>query len=442
MMMNRRTFIGGLATGAAASLYPGLAMAAAPRVVVVGGGMGGAALAKYLRLWSGRAIDVTLVEPSATYVSNIMSNLVVTGEVKRSTLNFDYKKLVARYGVKVVKGRVTQISDPAAGVREVTVSDGGNTITLLAEKVALSPGISFEPVARFGGGPVVPILHAWVAGPQTDLLKDELAAMPDGGRFVLTIPKAPFRCPPGPYERACLVADFLKRKKPGSKVVVLDENPGIVAEAQNFGNAFSETYRGVLVYRPGMKVVGVSNNNRTVRYKPVSAAENDPYVSLKADVLNVIPPNRANAIVQAAGLADASGFAPVDVRTFESTIAGKRGIHVLGDASGNTGLPKAGHVGNQGAKICAAAIISKLSGTPVEKGPVANSACFSPISSTKASWLTAVYHYDAEQKKMAVKAMSNGKLVPADPVEASGPTAENFDQMKVWYKVLMDDTFA
>jgi sulfide dehydrogenase [flavocytochrome c] flavoprotein subunit len=442
MMLNRRTFIGGLATGAVVSVHSGGAVAAARRVVVVGGGMGGAALAKYLRLWSNRTIDVTLVEPNATYVSNIMSNLVVTGLVQRSALNFDYTTLARKYGVKVVKGRVTGISDPVAGVREVTVSEGGSTTILRAEKVALSPGISFSPVARFGGGDVVPILHAWVAGPQTELLKKQLAAMPAGGRFVLTIPKAPFRCPPGPYERACLIADYLTREKPGSKIIVLDENPGIVAEAENFGKAFSQTYRGVLDYRPGMKVIGVSNNNKSVRYKSVSALDSDPYLSVSAAVLNVIPPNRANAIVESSGLIDSSGFAPVDVRTFESTIAGKRGIHVLGDASNNTGLPKAGHVGNQGAKICAAAIINKLDGLAVETAPVANSACFSPITNTKASWLTAVYHYDADQKKMVVKAMSNGKLVLADPVEAAQPTAENFAQMKIWFKVLMGDTFA
>lgn len=442
MKMNRRAFIGSLATGAAVSIHAGGADAAARRVIIVGGGMGGAALAKYLRLWSNKSIDVTLVEPNATYVSNIMSNLVITGQFQRASLNFDYASLVKKYGVKVVVGRVTGISDLVGGVREVTVSRGGATSILRAEKVALSPGISFSPVARFGSGDVVPILHAWVAGPQTELLKKQLAAMPAGGRFVLTIPKAPFRCPPGPYERACLVADFLKREKPGSKVLVLDENPGIVAEAENFGRAFSQTYRGVIEYRPGMKVVGVSNNNKTLRYKSVTATESDPYLSVSAAVMNVIPPNRANAIAQSAGLTDLSGFAPVDVRTFESTIAGKRGIHVLGDASSNTGLPKAGHVGNQGAKICAAAIINKFDGLAVEKSPVANSACFSPITNTKASWLTAVYHYDVDQKKMVVKAMSNGELVPADPVEAAQPTAENFAQMKIWYKVLMSDTFA
>lgn len=441
MKLNRRTFIGGLAAGAAISLQSGGATAASRRVIVVGGGMGGASLAKYLRLWSNRTIEVTLVEPSSTYVSNIMSNLVITGQMKRAALNHDYSKLEKKYGVRLVKGRVTAISDASGGVRQVTVSTPSGTIVLKAEKVALSPGISFSPVTRFGSGEVVPILHAWVGGPQTELLKKELAEMPAGGRFVLTIPKAPFRCPPGPYERACLVADFLKREKPGSKIIVLDENPGIVAEAESFGKAFNETYRGVLDYRPGMRVVGVSNNNRTIRYKPVSAAEGEPFVSLTAAVLNVIPPNRANAIVRTAGLTDDSGFAPVDVRSFESTIAGKAGLHVLGDSSNSTGLPKAGHVANQGAKICAAAIINKFAGLPVEKGPVANSACFSPVSSTKASWLTAVYHYDTVQRKMVVKTMSNGKLVAADPVEAARPTAENFAQMKTWYRVLMDDTF-
>ncbi len=441
-MLNRRHFVSALSISMLSALTVNSARAAMPRVVIAGGGMAGATLAKFLRLWSNRTIDVTLVEPNATYVSNIMSNLVLTGQIAQTSLNFTYANLIKKYGIKVVKGTVTHVSDPAIGVRTVTVVAGTTTTKLLAEKVALAPGIQFEDIPRVGAGTVVPILHAWVAGPQTTLLRQQLAAMVAGGHFVMTIPKAPYRCPPGPYERACVIADYLKRTKPGSRVVVLDENPAIQAEPENFGHAFSVTYGGIIDYRPGMKVVSVSADNKTVNYKAVNALPEDPYTSLNAAVLNVIPPHKANTIVHACGLADASGFAPVDVRTFESTVPGKEGLYVLGDSSHGTGLPKAGHVGNQGAKICAGAMINSFAGLAIEPSPTANSACFSPISNTLASWLTAVYQYEPDQKKMVIKAMSNGLLVPAAPTEATAPTTANFSQMNKWYKVLMADTFA
>lgn len=442
MIMNRRTFIGGAAVGAFAVFQSAPVLAASPRVVVVGGGMAGATLAKYLRLWSKNAIDVTLVDPKSTYVSNIMSNLVITGDVPRSALNFKYDKLVKKYGINVVKGTVTDVSDPVEGVRKVTVVSGGETRMLRADKVVVAPGIQFAPIERVGSGPLVPLVHAWVAGPQTELLKQQLADMPAGGRFVLTIPKAPYRCPPGPYERACLVADYVRRNKPGSSVVVLDENPGIIAEKETFERAFNVTYGGIIDYRPGMKVVSVSRDNKTVNFKSVSASEDDPYTPLNAAVLNVIPPNRANEIARRCGLVDSSGFAPVDVRSFESTLTGKAGIHVIGDSATNTGLPMAGHVGNQGAKICAAAIVNLFANAPVEPSPTANSACFSPISNAKASWLTAVYHYEPTQKKMVIKSMLDGRLVPSAPVEAAAPTVANFSSMSKWFSVLMKDSFA
>lgn len=440
--MNRRHFVSALAVSALSTLASRNAFAALPRVVVVGGGMAGATLAKYLRLWSNKTIDVTIVEPNATYVSNIMSNLAITGQIAVSTLNYTYANLTKKYGIKVVKGVVTHVSDPVGGVRTVTISNGATTSTLQAEKVALAPGIQFDDVPRLGAGTIVPILHAWVAGPQTTLLRQQLTAMTAGGHFVMTIPKSPYRCPPGPYERACVVADYLKRNKPGSRVIVLDENAGIQAEPENFGNAFNVTYGGVIDYRPGIKIISVSADNKTVNFKPTSALPDDPYTSLTAAVLNVIPSHKANAIIHTCGLADASGFAPVDVRTFESTIPGKAGLYVLGDSSHGTGLPKAGHVGNQGAKICAGAIINTLSGLPVDQWPTANSACFSPISSTTASWLTAVYHYDPVLQKMVIKSMSNGALVTSTPTEAAAPTTANFGQMNKWYKALMNETFA
>jgi sulfide dehydrogenase [flavocytochrome c] flavoprotein subunit len=430
-MMRRRELLS-LAGAAVAGFAAMPARAAAPRVVVVGGGMAGAAAAKYLRLWSGRAIDVTLVEQESRYTSNIMSNLVVTGQYAMSKLYFGYGNLASGYGVKLSTGRVTAIEPAAGGTWKVTVVNGPSTVTHWCDRVVLAPGVQFDAVPLTGNGAQsAPVLHAWQAGPQTTQLGARLAAMPDGGTFVMTIPPAPYRCPPGPYERACVVADYLKKNKPHSKVIVLDANPGIVAEAENFGYAFGTMYGpGLLEYVPNTTVTSVS------------AAANAPggvvstnWGDIAASVLNVIPPHRAGAIVQASALVPSGRFAPVRVVDFGSTV--RPGLHVIGDSSHNTGLPKAGHVGNQGAKICAAAIVRAFKGQQPDPAPTANSACFSPLSGTQASWLTAVYQYE------------NGVMVPRDNVggttgatEAAGPSAENFSKMGTWYRSLMADTFA
>jgi len=431
-MISRREFLTRLGAGSFVALAPVSSRAATlPRVVVVGGGMAGAAAAKYLRLWSGKAIDVTLVEKESRYTSNIMSNLVVTGQRSLSSLYFGYSNLVNNYGIKLVRGQVTAVTPGSvSGTWKVTLAN--TTTPLECDRVVLAPGIEFDAIPDLNDPrKSAPILHAWHAGPQTDLLRQKLAAMPAGGTFVMTIPPKPYRCPPGPYERACVVADYLKRNKPGSKVIVLDANPGITAEPESFGNAFENMYGDILEYQTDTMIEAVDAVSGTVK-----TSWNE---LVHADVLNVIPPHRAGGIVQAVGLANATTvpFAAVDVRSFESTQLG--GIHVLGDSS-NTTLPKAGHVGNQGAKICAAAIINAFNFKASEPYPTANSACYSPISSTLASWLTVVYRYDAATGKMVA---SNGTLSSVgSATEASKPSTENFSKMNTWFKTLMAETFS
>jgi sulfide dehydrogenase [flavocytochrome c] flavoprotein subunit len=451
--MNRREFLSATALGVAATLAPRFADAAPlRRVVVVGGGMAGATAAKYLRLWSGGTIDVTLIEPSATYVSNIMSNLVVTGQLAPSTLNFNWSKLAANYGVRVVRGRVAAVSSGGtAGAWKVTYTGSPGGVRY-AERVIVAPGVAFDPVPATGlPGQSAAILHAWQAGPQTLLLRDRLAALSPGGTVVMTIPKAPYRCPPGPYERACVVADFLKRRKPGSRLLVLDANPDIVAEKENFAAAFTNLYGGILAYRPGRVVRSVSSSasaaggSVTVDVVVRDAGGQDVVVGREVHsgaLLNVIPPHRAGTIARTLGLTDASGFAPVDGRTFESTMPGRTGIHVLGDASKTT-LPKAGHVGNQGAKICADAIVRAFAGEAPYPTPVANSACFSPVSSTVASWLTAVYQYQKDPVTGAWRYVATDQVAgTVGPTEAARPTASQFGDMFDWYRSLMKETFA
>ncbi|MDD2727632.1 FAD/NAD(P)-binding oxidoreductase [Malikia sp.] len=454
-MNNRRHFIAAAAATAAAALIPLRASAAVNRVVVVGGGMAGATVAKYLRLWSNRTLDVTLVEQNPTYVSNIMSNLAVTGQVALSSLNFGYAKLVSKYGVKLVTASVTAVEPAGAGLWKVTTRTANGSVgTLHAERVVLAPGIQMDPVPETSDPTrSADILHAWIAGPQTNQLRQRLAAMAPGGTFVMSIPPKPYRCPPGPYERACVVADYLKRNKPNSRLVVLDANPGISAEPENFGYAFGTLYPSVLQYVPNAKVVSVDSPSGTVT-ADVTVSGVTTRQQFASNVLNVIPPHRAGAIVQLAGLANATDqpFAQVWPYSFESVA--KPGLHVIGDShrtagTGGTGLPMAGHVGNQEAKICASAIVSLLAGKSVDTALLAaNSACYSPVSSTLASWLTAVYHYEDYTDPKTL--LTSRKFVIHDYVsgstgvatEALKPSSENFSKMNTWFKSLMAESYS
>lgn len=453
-MMNRRNFLDAVGVSSLVALAPMPARAATPRrVVVVGGGMAGTTAAKYLRLWSNKTVDVTLVDVSTKYVSNIMSNLVVTGQYAPTILNYGWSNLVKNHGVKLLNGMVTHVEPGGSlGAWKVTVAKGSTLTVLYCDRVVLAPGVKFDAVPMTDNPTVAaPVLHAWEAGEQTTLLRDRLAAMPPTGTFVMTIPKAPYRCPPGPYERACVVADYLKRNKPGAQVIVLDANQDITAERENFSHAFSVMYGSNLRYLPGRAVrsvasdVGQPGGALVVDVIVKDANGQDVFLGHEiheAQVLNVIPPHRAGTIVQTLGLADASGFAPVDGRSFESTVPGKAGIHVIGDAS-KTSLPKAGHVGNQGAKICADAILRAFGGQTPYATPTANSACFSPLSNTVASWLTAVYQYQQDPASGAWKYVAIDQVSGAiGATEARSATTESFSKMGTWYRSLMAETFS
>ena len=385
------------------------------RVIVIGGGMAGATVAKYLRLW-GDAVAVTLIERNPKYVSNILSSLVLTGQRTISSLTFGYDTLRDRYGVQLVFGDVVDL-DPVAVT--VKLASGAQ---LSADRIVIAPGIEFDAVPGLTDGNRMP--NAWQAGPQTTLLAQQLAAMPSNGVIALTVPKAPFRCPPGPYERACLIADWLKENKPQAKLIVLDANPDIVAEKENFSQAFSRLYAKVIEYRTGVEISSVDTSQMTL-------STNGGLV--RADVVNLIPPHRAGAIVAHAGLATATegGFAPVDVLSYASTIAPN--VHVIGDSSA-TNQPKAGHIANQEAKVCADALARLFAGQQPDPSPVTNSACYSTITRTEAGWLNAVFQYNS-----AAKAMTP---VPKSFAASVGWSIENFKEMGKWFDALMVDSFA
>ncbi len=414
--INRRNFIKSLGAAGAVAAFPSIisAATAAPKVVVIGGGFAGATAAKYLRKWA-PSFNVTLIEPNASYNSCILSNLVLNNSLSLDEITFSYDLLKSRYGIEVINDWVAGVD--ATGHR-VELS-GGELIDY--DRLIIAPGVAFQGVPGLDHSKVP---HAWKAGDQTLLLKSQLAAMSPGGDFVLTIPKAPYRCPPGPYERACLVADYLRTNKPGSRVIVLDANSHIIAERETFSDAFINLYGDMLEYYPDVTLEAVDSDNLKVT---TSDGE------FTADVLNVIPNMQAGSIITDNNLANSTDnrWAVVNPLSYQSTAAAD--IHVIGDSQA-TGMPKAGHIANSEAKICADAIIRLLSGGTPYESPVANSACYSPITASTATWLTAAFAYDAVSGSM--------QGVPASMGGASSASAEHYNTMFEWAKNLFSDTFA
>lgn len=413
------------------------------KVVVVGGGMAGMTAAKYLRMWGGKGLEVTLVEPDTLYTSSIMSNLVLNGSRTIAGLQYSRDALVRRYGVVSKAGSLAAINRQA---RSLTLSDGSS---LGYDRLVLAPGISFDDAYGLTQADYdTRTPHAWRGGAQTTLLRQQITAMQDRDLFVMTIPKSPYRCPPGPYERACVVADHLKTSGRGNcQVIVLDENPNVQAERHTFETAFSGLHAGVIRYIPNVTGIQIDPASKVVTY--VDAVGGTQVIN--ARVVNPIVPHRAAGseaggwLVQAGLNNSADGrWAMVNVLSYESTLVGAEGIHVIGDAS-SCGMPKAGHVANQEAKICADAIVRLMTGAQPDPQPVANSACFSPITASSASWLTAVYQYDPIDRRMKI-ASSGGQTVvngiAATATEAASVSQDNFKDMGTWFTTLMQDTTA
>jgi sulfide dehydrogenase [flavocytochrome c] flavoprotein subunit len=399
----RRRLLGaGLAAGAL-----GLAGCATPsgpsigRVVVIGGGFGGSTAARYLKMWGGN-VDVTLVERNPSFVSCPISNLVVGGYRKIEDVTRGYQGLSAM-GVKVVRGEVSAID--AAG-KKVRLAGGGE---IAYDRLVVSPGIGFmwEQVegvqAAVANGSIA---HAWQAGEQTLLLRRQLESMPDGGVFALSIPKVPYRCPPGPYERACMVAAYFKQAKPRSKVLVLDANPEVQSKKALFEKAWSDHYKGILEYRPNAELRGVSSNTARLEFEDV-----------RADVLNVVPPQRAGDIARTAGLVNINNrWAGVNWLTMESTAV--PGVHVLGDATFSApAMPKSGHMANQHAKVAAAAIIQLLKGEAVNATPVVMNTCYSFVTARDVVHVASVHQYDAADKTFKTVPGSGGVSAAANQLE-------------------------
>jgi NADPH-dependent 2,4-dienoyl-CoA reductase/sulfur reductase-like enzyme len=408
--MKRRQFVQTLGAGSAVAglgLMSGCATTGSgAKVVVVGGGYGGATAAKYVRMFSDYGIDVTLIEPNAAFVSCPISNLVVGGHKTMADITTPYDNLSKRHGVKVVRDMVASID---ATKRTVKLASGGE---LPYDRLILSPGIDFmwdtlPGMARPGAADKV--LHAWKAGPQTLALRQQLEAMPDGGVYALSIPLAPYRCPPGPYERACMVASYFKKAKPKSKVVIFDANDDITSKKGLFMKAWDEHYKGLIEYRPKHKLVDVDAATNTLKFE-----FNDDF---KAGVANVLPAMRAGDIAVKSGLATANArWCEVDFLTFESKAA--KNIHVLGDAIQIApAMPKSGHMANQHGKTCAAAVVSLLQGKEPPSMPIYANTCYSFVTATDVVHVASVHRYDAAQKTMLTVPGSGGLSSAASELE-------------------------
>lgn len=396
MTIDRRNFIKLLSAGAGVAGASALPMAARAaeimpksgrRVVVVGGGYGGTIAAKYIRMMD-PSIEVVLIERNKSFVSCPFSNLVLGGERTMNDITIkSYDKLASNYKIKMVYDEVTAID---AEKKEVMTSKGA----IKYDRLVLSPGIDFrfEEIEGYDAATTPEIMpHAWKAGPQTVLLRKQLEAMKDGGTVLLSVPLTPYRCPPGPYERTSMIAWYLKNHKPKSKIIVLDSNPDITSKGKLFKAGWAKHYDGMIDYKGAKKVTAVKPKEMTVVVEGVE--------DFKADVVNVIPPQRAGAIAVAAGLVGADkNWCPVNATTFESTI--HKDIHVIGDAASAGAFPKSGYSANSEAKVCATNIVALMNNRePVELSGI--NTCFSFITGKEAVSVAAVYKV-AEGKIIAV----------------------------------------
>lgn len=424
MAINRRNLIKTAAAAGSLSLFPQLGFAASAkgspkqRVVVVGGGFAGATAAKYLKMWA-PDLDVVMIEKNTHFVSCPQSNLVLSGNRTLQQLTYDYQALSRDHDVHTVQATVSAID---AEQKTVTLHDG---TVISYDRLIIAPGVDFI----YDNLPMLTpeivdsrIPHAWKAGPQTQLLADQLKAMPKGGKVVMTVPNAPFKCPPGPYERACQIALFLKQHNPTGKLIILDANGDIVSKKALFKGAWEKYYADLIDYYPSNAVEDIDVDSLTVE---------SLFDSVKADVLNVIPPQKAGKVAELAGAINVDKrWCEVDFQTYESTAVEK--VHVIGDAVA-ANMPKSGHIANAQAKVCAAAVIALLKQQSFEHQPKFGNTCYSFVDGKQAGHVAAVFGYDQQAGQMA--AMPGGGVSPS-ATEQEGHFADAWAH-NLWADILL-----
>ena len=429
--MQRRHFVNAsLGLGAGAALSPLLSGCAAlsgvpskAQVVVIGGGFAGATAAKYVRLLSDYKIQVVLIEPNASFVSCPISNLVLGGSKKIEDITTSYDTLSRKHGIKVVKDMVANVNTEK---KSITTASG---VTIAYDKLIMSPGIDFNfqsieglQTAHDSGQ----VLHAWKAGPETVGLRKQLEQMADGGVYAISIPQAPYRCPPGPYERASQIAHYFKQHKPKSKVLILDANQDVTSKGKLFKAYWAANYKGILEYLPSHKVIGVDAKTSTLKLD----VQND----IKANVLNVIPSMSAGKIAAATKLNNVNGrWCGVNYLTFESTQA--KDVHIIGDSIMTApGMPKSGHMANSQAKVCAAAVVAQLSNLEINPAPLLSNTCYSFLNDKEVVHVASVHQYIPAEKTYKTVPGSGG-LSPA-PNQLEGIYAWNWAQ-NIWADTLL-----
>ncbi|MEO5350727.1 MAG: NAD(P)/FAD-dependent oxidoreductase [Magnetococcus sp. YQC-3] len=431
--LTRRSFIkltGGVAAVSLTSSFaaPAIVGAAQQQVVVIGGGYAGAVAAKYIRLADPK-IQVTLIEKNADYYSCPLSNWVVAGFRDLSVQKWGYEGL-KKHGVTVVIDEVKGI-DPAG--KSVTTAGGKN---FKYDRLIVAPGVDFKDFPGYDADAQAKFPHAWKAGPETVQLAKQLAAMKDGETFIMTVPEDPYRCPPGPYERASLVAHYLKKNKPKSKVLILDAKPKFSKQGL-FQEGWTQLY-GFGTDNSIIKWVSGAEGGKAVRvdFKEMAVYTDNNGFEEKhvGGCINIIPPNVAGGIAKLAGLTGEGAWCPVHLNTFESKV--HKGIFVIGDSSASGGMPKSGYAANSQAKVVAAAVVAQLNGKEAGEPSYVNT-CYSMLSPDYGISVAAVWKYDAATPDK-VKEISSG-VSPAKAPEYVRKQEALYNES--WYQSIMADTF-
>jgi len=442
-LWSRRNFLkAGAGLIAGASTLGALSAFAADtphKIVVVGGGYGGATVSKYLKMWGKDAVEITMIEPNAEFMSPIMSGMVISGNLELDRITFNYDRLTGVHGVNWVQDRVTAVDSEA---KTVTLSDAS---VVSYDRLILSPGIDFVDVE---GWDKEKLPHAWGGSDQALLLKEQIASFPENGTLVVTVPTYPFRCPPGPYERATTFADHLIAEGKNPQVVLLDTQPDVLIRLPHEQEMFHALFDEFNIdFRVNARVKSVESGDengagRTLTYAtlirdPETGAEigeEEETTTIEADVINLIADQKATPLLYEAGLVpDGELWAPINPLTFESTVEGKSNIHILGDSQGSA-LSKAGQMANSQAKVCADAILRTLAEQEVYQTPVYTAGGYANVTLTKVNWIGVSYRYDAVANPEEPLQRTAFKVAPE-------PSSENFEPMLQWANNLFADTW-
>jgi sulfide dehydrogenase [flavocytochrome c] flavoprotein subunit len=417
--LSRRDVARGIASAAAASAFvrPLLAQGTA-RIVVIGGGFGGASCARALQQLDPK-LQVTLVEPNQVFTACPFSNEVIAGLRELPMQQFNYKRIAAS-GVTVIAQAATKIDSQA---RTVTLTDG---TSLSYDRLVLAPGIDlrFDALPGYDEAASAKMPHAWKAGEQTVLLRKQIEAMADGSTVVLAVPAAPLRCPPAPYERASLIAHYLKNKKPRSKVLILDAKDGF-SQQKLFEAAWKELYPGMI------ERIALSQGGRVTSVDTATNTIVTDFGNYTADVASVIPPQKAGRIAEIAGVADNTGWCPIDPVSFGSKLVSN--IHVIGDACIAGQLPKSASAAHAQGKACAAVIVSMMSGKPPET-PRLTGACYNTVGLGYAFSLLGIYQ-PRDGQFAEVESATSPVNAPREERRREAERADN------WFKTITVDIF-